>query len=55
MAYSDGGDWQALKGRQPRFELPAKVKVGVFASATAKGRFAATFDNLKFSQHRAKP
>jgi regulation of enolase protein 1 (concanavalin A-like superfamily) len=46
----DGREWEEVLDGKCGFELPRKVKVGVFASSKAEGRFAATFDQLKFTQ-----
>jgi hypothetical protein len=51
---ADGKEWSRLLEREPPFDLPDKVKVGVFASSTAEGTFKATFDNLKFAQPAKK-
>src|SRR5262245_46986865 len=46
-----GARWRVLKDEEePPFELPRKVKVGVFAASTAEGAFKVTFDELKFTQ-----
>jgi regulation of enolase protein 1 (concanavalin A-like superfamily) len=51
----DGKKWYALIEGEPHFELPRKVKVGVFAAAPKGGPYKATFDSLQLTQHRAKP
>jgi Protein of unknown function (DUF1349) len=52
MAYSpDGKTWKTVLDERCPFELPRAVEVGVFAACLAEGRFTATFDKLKFTQH----
>ena len=53
LAYRpDGAGWTTGVDRKEYFKLPEKVTVGVFAASTAEGEFAATFDELKFTQKR---
>lgn len=56
MAHSrDGRRWEtAMDDCGGHIELGPKVQVGVYAAANEAGEFKATFDNLKFTQHRGK-
>jgi regulation of enolase protein 1 (concanavalin A-like superfamily) len=52
----DGVKWEPHLTVQRAAGLPRRVKVGVLANTvTDSSCFVATFDNLKFTQHRGKP